>query len=257
MPQGALLATQDGDQDGGGALRGERIRGTHKGARFLTADVTDIAAHAVETHGLKGFAAELCTEGITAAALLSAYLDEGERLTLQIQGSTPRFALTVDVREDGGIRARLTPDRLNAPPRLEGVMLVLKSVVGREVYRGATQLSHPNIAAMLQQHLQDSAQVRARVRIEGGRGAFAELLPDDVATELDEVLDAALRGLEGERNELSWSCSCSRQRVLDMLQTLGEQTLREMIEEDHGARVSCHFCNSLVVLDEDELRALL
>ena len=38
---------------------------------------------------------------------------------------------------------------------------------------------------------------------------------------------------------------------------MGEAELRDMIDEQHGAQVSCHFCNRVYDFAEEELRALL
>lgn len=242
--------------------QGLRSRALVEGTRILRVEVGPIAEHAVQVHGLSGRAAHLMTEAITAGALLAAYLDEGERLTLQIQAEKPRFGCTVDVHEDGAIRGRLSPETLPDTDGLVGVMLVLKSVVGREVYRGVTGLDHPSLEAMLQQHLLDSAQSPARVAIEGARGTFVERLPGEDVPEstLDTYARAALRGLEGTEDTdqpLRWACSCSRERVEAMLAGLGDDTLRSMIDEDQGAVVTCHFCTETVRLDVPQLTALL
>ena len=241
-----------------------RQRGTIGGLRVLRVDVRDIAEHVVRVHGLVGLAAELAIDGVAAASLLAAYLDDDERLTLQIQGAEPRFALTVDVHDDGAVRGRLTPNWVPEPDGpLQGVLMVMKSVVGREVYRGVTPLEHHNLAAMLQQHLEDSAQAPARVALRDGVGAFVEKLPDEAIDDatMDQVLQDVLDAFDGadasEERELFWSCSCSRDKVLQMLVALGPEEIRSMIDEDDGARVSCHFCNETVVLDRPALEALL
>lgn len=245
---------------GSSATRAWRTRALVGGTRILRVEVAPIAEHAIAVHQLSGHAAHLATEAITAAALLAAYLDEGERLTLQIQAEEPRFAATVDVSQDGAVRARFSPGQLPEARRLRGVMLVLKSVVGREVYRGVTMLEHPSLEAMLQQHLLESAQAPARVAIHGSIGTFVERLPGedvDDAT-LQDFARGALRGIDGGHEEpLQWSCSCSRERVEDMLRGLGASTIQEMIDEDGGAVVSCHFCAETVTLDVPALRALL
>lgn len=226
--------------------------------RALRVDVTGIALEAASRHDLGAEAERLCTEGIAAAALLSAYLDDDERLTLQIQGSEPRFALTVDVTCDGGVRARFTPSDLPSAERLQGVMLVLKSVVGREVYRGASEVDHATIGEVLQAHLDQSTQAAARVRVRGPVGAFVERMPGgDPAIALDTLVADVAYGLEGGVQKLRWECSCSDERVLGMLASLGDAEVRAMIDEDGGAVVTCHFCTRRVEIGVDALRGLL
>ncbi|MEZ4316627.1 MAG: Hsp33 family molecular chaperone HslO [Myxococcota bacterium] len=285
-------------------------------ARALRVDVTAIAEHGADLHGLRGAARELFVEGVVCAALLAAYLDEAERLTMQVQASEPRFAFTADVAADGAVRARLTPTDARGADRILGVMLVQKSVVGREVYRGATAVEHPSFAEMLHEHLQSSSQTSARIRVEGGIGAFVEHLPEEPAVfvldldggpgdapdawsaasddsgavpassrdsgavpassrdsgaddeaggpfaaallaSLDALAGEVVNGLEGETQALRWECTCSDARVLSMLQGLGEAELQSMIDEDHGAVVTCNFCTRTVTLSEDQLRSLL
>ena len=54
-----------------------------------------------------------------------------------------------------------------------------------------------------------------------------------------------------------YRCDCNRERIEQALIAVGGKELREMIEEDHGAELTCHFCNSVYRFDETELRALL
>ncbi|MCB9676629.1 MAG: Hsp33 family molecular chaperone HslO [Alphaproteobacteria bacterium] len=226
-------------------------------ARALRVDVRAIAEHGADLHGLTGDARAWFVDGLVCATLLSAYLDEGERLTMQVQASEPRFAFTADVSDTGGVRARLSPSDVRGAGHIQGIMLVLKSVVGREVYRGATEVDHPSFAEMLSGHLAQSSQTEARVRVEGGVGAFVERLPDGGDDDLGPVADAVLAGLDGQAFPLRWECSCSDERVLSMLAGLGAAELQAMIDEDHGAVVTCNFCTRAVTLSEDQLRGLL
>lgn len=226
-------------------------------ARALRVDVAAVAAHGAELHGLRGHARAWYVEGVACAALLSAYLDDGERLSMQVQASKPRFAFTADVSSDGGVRARLSPQDVRSSLHIRGVMLVLKSVVGREVYRGATEVDHRSFAAMLESHLVRSSQTDARIRVRGGVGTLVERLPGEHEIDLDALVEDAMEGVEGETTPLRWQCSCSEERVLGMLGSLGESEIRSMIEEDGGAVVTCHYCTRSVVVSEASLRELL
>ena len=39
--------------------------------------------------------------------------------------------------------------------------------------------------------------------------------------------------------------------------TLSDQEIQEMIEEDHGAEVTCQFCNTTYQFTEEELKEIL
>jgi molecular chaperone Hsp33 len=60
-----------------------------------------------------------------------------------------------------------------------------------------------------------------------------------------------------EEKALSFSCNCSKERILRAFRLLGEQEISLMINEDHGAKVNCDFCNAEYVFSEDELKELL
>ena len=78
--------------------------------------------------------------------------------------------------------------------------------------------------------------------------------------EPEAVLVAAFPGEEVvlvERRALRFKCRCSRERAEGLLATLGTGDLRAMIAEDHGALITCHFCNDQYELDEPTLARLL
>lgn len=60
-----------------------------------------------------------------------------------------------------------------------------------------------------------------------------------------------------ETKEVCFSCPCSKQRMEQALSTLRSQDLQAMIEEDHGAKVTCNFCNERYEFTEEELRKIL
>lgn len=56
---------------------------------------------------------------------------------------------------------------------------------------------------------------------------------------------------------VSFKCDCSRERMFDALKTLDPNEIEDMIYEDHGCEMTCHFCNTAYRFTEDELGSLL
>lgn len=54
-----------------------------------------------------------------------------------------------------------------------------------------------------------------------------------------------------------YKCKCSKERMENAIKGLGEEEIKQMIKEDHGAEATCHFCNEVYHLSEDELKALI
>jgi len=69
-----------------------------------------------------------------------------------------------------------------------------------------------------------------------------------------------LKGFEMEildKVDISYSCDCSRERIEDVLLSVGKEEIRAMIEEDGKAEVVCHFCNTKYNFSKEELEKLI
>ena len=52
-------------------------------------------------------------------------------------------------------------------------------------------------------------------------------------------------------------CDCSKQRLEQMVISLGKKEIQDMIDKDQGAEIVCRFCNKKYWFDAQELEALL
>lgn len=280
--------------DIGTNLHGSLHRGFVGGrtARFLAAEAAKLANLAREQHELSPKASKLCAEAMVATLLMSAWVKGRERVTVQIQSETPRFAFVADADADAGIRARFSPRRVQgSAENLNGYLHAIRADLKKEVYRGITALDGRSLQDALAAHLQDSEQVDGILRIgvkqaDDGRITFAggimvERLPEHTDlpwvtseafahtygslrdTPVDDLLVALAFGkVAGQEIELlenrqaTWRCDCSLERIEAMLYSLGPKELRSMKEEDGQAEVTCHFCNVAYVVDGDRLGAL-
>jgi molecular chaperone Hsp33 len=76
----------------------------------------------------------------------------------------------------------------------------------------------------------------------------------------EEILEQLFEGEElkiHEKMPVQFKCKCSKERLGNAIIGLGKQEIQEMIEEDHGAKASCHFCNEDYHFTEEELKELL
>jgi molecular chaperone Hsp33 len=176
----------------------------------------------------------------------------------------------------------------------EGKLSVVSDLGLKEPYVGLCNLVSGEIAIDFANYyavsLQRPALVYLGVRVHAGTGevraaagVFAEPLPGcpgDVVERLqakseviacfserlhkgetpEQLLENAFGDLgltyAGERAPV-YRCDCVRERIERALISTGYDELSEMIEEDHGAEVTCRFCDKIYQFTEEDLRALL
>ena len=59
------------------------------------------------------------------------------------------------------------------------------------------------------------------------------------------------------REDVEFSCKCSRERSLSALKLLGKEELKDMLKKDKRAELICEFCKSIYLINEDELTVLI
>ena len=57
-----------------------------------------------------------------------------------------------------------------------------------------------------------------------------------------------------DKQEVSFACDCSKEKYSEILATIKPDQLKEMIEKDHGAELTCRFCGQKYHFSEDELK---
>lgn len=172
----------------------------------------------------------------------------------------------------------------------EGKLTVVKDLGLREPYVGQVNLVSGEIAEDFAMYFTASEQIPSLVSlgvlvgdtVEAAGGLIVQLMPGasesairsietsagmfmDISGtmreyHLKDAVTQLLLHLEPEvlaHTQPAYRCDCSRERIERMLVTLGAEELTEMIYQEHGAEVDCHFCNKRYRLSEDELKALL
>ena len=74
------------------------------------------------------------------------------------------------------------------------------------------------------------------------------------------VLERLLEGMEPEllaRTPVSYRCYCSRDRVSQAIISLGKAELRDMVDKEGSADLTCQFCDKVYHFSREELEALL
>ena len=93
------------------------------------------------------------------------------------------------------------------------------------------------------------------------RSVFFTAISREVADmPLEELAKGWFDGLEMKilsREKLSCQCDCSREKMEKALIALGRHDLEQLIREDHGAELTCHFCRTVHRFSQEDLEELL
>ena len=174
-----------------------------------------------------------------------------------------------------------------------GFLTVAKDLGLKEPYRGTVQLYTSGIAEDLALYLVESEQIPSAVGIaefieqDGSVTACGGFLiqaipPVDplVVEELmdhieklpplsellrsgktpEEIMEMLLTGMEYdilEKREIGFACNCSRGRIERVLISMGKREIESMLQEQHGAGVTCEFCGEHYSFDEADLNRLI
>lgn len=169
----------------------------------------------------------------------------------------------------------------------DGMLTVIRDFGFGEPYTASTQLVSGEIAEDFAEFFVESEQVptacalgvlvdRDQSVLAAG-GYIVQLLPgapEEAAIALEENVkragavtamltecsteDMIYRVMDGfnpsivERDEITYKCYCSRQRVMDAVAGIGKPELKKMLAEDKKIEVRCRFCDAVYTFTEED-----
>ncbi|PKM70555.1 MAG: Hsp33 family molecular chaperone HslO [Firmicutes bacterium HGW-Firmicutes-18] len=175
----------------------------------------------------------------------------------------------------------------------EGFIQVIKDMGLKEPYSGSSMLVSGEIGEDVAAYFYNSEQQPTVVglgvlvdtdhTIKSAGGFMLQLMPglnDDEITaiesaiakinnvssffekeqDLEQIMGALLPDFElviTEKALVSYRCDCSLERMREVLISLGEKEIEDIIEEDKKAEIHCHFCNKRYQFDEEDLNGIL
>lgn len=220
----------------------------------------------------------LLGEALVAAALLSATIKFDGLLSLQIQGNGPLRLLLVQCTSERTLRGLATwegeVEEASLPVLCgdDGILLItIDPGFGQESYQSVIGLTGVSLADVLEDYFGRSEQLPTRLQLTANDRQAAGLLlqrlpeatPDPDAWNRIEHLGTTLTepellGLDVrsllrclfheedvrlfESEPLSFRCTCSRKRTANMLRSLGQEEIRDILSEQDRVSVTCEFC---------------
>tara|TARA_R110001606_G_scaffold207758_1_gene355378 strand:+ start:201 stop:1076 length:876 start_codon:yes stop_codon:yes gene_type:complete len=240
---------------------------------------------------------KLLGEFVAAIALLRDIVKIDGVLSIQAKGYGFLSTLMTECDEHQNLRgiaqwdeSQEVPEVISLKDVLEGGYLAI-TIQPRngQRYQGIVEIVGDTLSECLEQYFSQSEQLPSRVWLAANGaqcgGLFLQRLPEEQAKEGDEdawerlthlastVKEDELLGLEtGEllhrlyheeevrlydTKVMQFGCSCSRQRTLDAVMSLGSEEIRELLIEQGSVKVDCQFCAEKYEFTEADLVDLL
>lgn len=227
----------------------------------------------------------LLGEMMAAAALLAATLKFEGALIMQMQGEGPITLLVVECTSEYHLRATAKWRDDIAPGDIASLLGQGKFVItldpknGSQVYQGIVAIEGQSVAEILEHYMLQSEQLETRLWLAADEaqacGMLLQRLPESASPDADawnralnlahtlrveELLQLPSRNILHrlfheedlrlfESRPVSFRCTCSRERVANMLRMLGLDEVHAILEEQGSIKVHCEFCNRLYAFD--------
>ncbi|MCW4628744.1 MULTISPECIES: Hsp33 family molecular chaperone HslO [Marinomonas] len=240
---------------------------------------------------------KLLGEFVAAIALLRDIVKIDGVLSIQAKGNGFLSTLMTECDEHQNLRgiaqwdeSQEVPESISLKEVLEGGYLAI-TIQPRngQRYQGIVEIIGDTLSECLEQYFSQSEQLPSRVWLAANGaqcgGLFLQRLPEEQAKEGDEdawdrlthlastVKEEELLGLETSEllhrlyheeevrlydiKAMQFGCSCSRQRTLEAVMSLGSAEIRELLIEQGSVKVDCQFCAEKYEFSENDLADFL
>lgn len=239
--------------------------------------------------------AQVLGEAFVAAGLLAATIKFEGKLTLQVRGPGNIHLLVVQVTNEGNLRGlarwQAVPEG-NSLKELFGedaqLTIAIEATRGAEPYQGIVSLEGESLSDAIRQYFQSSEQLKTHLQFAvtdtSACGVLLQALPAEAKSldeedgftravalaesftkeellehDLERLLHLAyhqeqVRVFDAE--SVAFRCSCSRERIDNMLLGIGLKEVDDILNEQNVVEVTCEFCDETYRYDRVDADAL-
>lgn len=240
------------------------------------------------THNVRGEGFAWFRDVVLSFQPLIGLLKHGEQFGLYIDSENPFFRLKIEAAHGGATRCALLPEDFSRfPAAMHGLVRCQKLFPGnRSPYLSVLKVEGLPLGAIVNRVLDESYQVHSAVQLSGKSDQSAmlhQLPPIRDEYEYSEVALASRRTGLSDRllhlldrgqtdrdgivagfgeigfryladRPIRFSCSCSRERVIHSLKSLGEQDRNDLFEPDRDSlETVCEYCKSAYEIHRSDL----
>lgn len=256
----------------------------------------DVMAAVRDIHDYPSGVSRLLGEFLAASVLLASNLKFRGSLALQARSDRQLPLIMAECASDLSVRAIARGTEGVSGTTFEellggGQLAITLTPEEGNRYQGIVALADESLAAGIDRYFEQSEQLHTRLFLssngERAAGMLLQQLPGQLVTDaearetewqrlcvLAETLnDAELLNLNDatllhrlyhednvrlyENEAVEFRCSCSRERTLGALSTIGADEIRSILDEQGSVTMDCEFCNQRYVFDEDDLAELV
>ena len=249
--------------------------------------------HAI--HAYPAGVARLLGEFVAASVLLASTLKFRGSLTIQARSDRQVPLIMAECSSDLTVRAIARGAEEAVAHSFtellgDGQLVLTVSPERGNRYQGIVPLENDSLAASIDAYFNQSEQLQTRLYLASDGQTAAGLLLQQLPAQLekdaaqrredwhrigtlaDTLSEKELLGVEEPRllhrlfheetvrlfdpEAVCFRCSCSQDRTLAALSTIGEAEIRSILQEQGSVTMDCEFCNQRYVFNEDELRGL-
>lgn len=242
----------------------------------------------VLTHNASGNALSYYRDNILSAQQMLNFLKNGETLGFYIDSDSPYFRFKIEMNSLGNVRTLLLPENFNEfPKELNGVFRIAKIFPNKKPYNSITKMNNSVAADLINNALRDSYQTNSKVLLSqsGDQSLMITKLPavnvDKEVVSNDLTLSEYILQKKSFINklfqkcpsdmelivnsfeindltylaskEVSFSCSCSKERMRTNLLSLSGDDIEEIFTEEEIIEVKCDYCKTYYNFKREDL----
>lgn len=255
-----------------------------KKIRIVVCTLSDIVDKISQIHKISGKNKKLFSDTVIGTVLLGCDLkSDGTNISAVLRSSSSGLSAVVLFDSDGVIRGYLKNEisdndgfeSLNG----DGTLTIMCDDGKVGLYTSTVPLNSCSMEDSLNEYLRDSQQHEGILRLSDERSVGVLIMPvlnseiiyinkrkDELISLVNEIFNAeseerinllAEHGFEVlSQVEPHWSCNCGREKMKNIVLSLGQDEALSIISEIGSIEITCPYCKTKYIFDEKQTKEL-